>query len=350
MKMNSSFATIISTLALTVGISSSSLSQEVGFDTIVDVGFGQQNNQLGASKQYDMALAYLPRDVVIDCSGNIYVVDLPKSRVVRFDLHGKMVLTIPLPHDKQRYNVLLAIDVENKLYVLITRGEFLLSLNKLNEASQILEEVTLRGKRPQGGDRIEGFSISKHGRIYIRTFPAEVLRANWENMTFVYTLTGDFLGMVDYSLEGSKGDAYKVEYENGNNVLSRYRVSTDDVRPTKVLEKSGGVTFEPMEAGPREWSKDDFYLTGIDSLSRVYLSSQVLTRRYNTELKIQSEIPTSYELLRKKYGIALGHLAIRISPGGQVYAFGIKGVKEGEYRYGVSEVSFVVLRFKETKR
>jgi hypothetical protein len=286
---------------------------------------------------------------VITYKGYIYVADKTKNRILRFDSNGNWSGSIELPNEKYD-DVLLTVDGDDNLYVALRGSEFFVGIYRLPAGADNLMKFSLKGQQPRAGDRLVGFFASRRGRLYLSTFPAEVLRSNWENMTFVYTLSGDFLGMVDYSLEGSKGDAYKVEYKDGNNMLSKYRLNASSIRPTKLLEKVGSVAFEPREPRLHRWTKEDFYLTGIDSLSRVYLSSQVSTRRYNANLELESEIPTSFEMLEKKDGITLGHRSIRISPSGRVYAYGIKGVKDSKWRYNESEVTFVVLRFKETKR
>jgi hypothetical protein len=324
--------------------------QELKFETIVEMGFGREDGKLGVHHSDSLAGGWLPNDVTIDTKENIFVADRLKERIIKFDPQGTWIQSFALP-EEEYFDLKLTVDGDDNLHVALRSSEFLVGIYKLSSLGGNFTKLTLSGRQARGGDRLVGLFASRGGRLYLSTFPAEVLRANWENMTFAYTLGGEFLGMVDYSLEGSKGDAYKVEFKNGNRILSKYRLNPSNVLPTKLLEVARSNTFQQWEATGTHWAnKQDFFLTGIDSLSRAYLSSEVLTRRYNEKLEIESEIPMSYEVLDKKYGIRLGHAAVRISPGGSVYAFGIKGMKEDKYRYGESEVTFVVLRFKETNR
>jgi hypothetical protein len=330
----------------------------------VQINFGAGEKELGLAifpKNNVLSIGSFrePTDIAIDTQGLIYIPDVAKWRILVFDEKDKLKKTLAIPYQPSTqprvgysphgHRIYLAIDRMNRLYAHITSMNHFAALYRF-DATGIVHELPIQ-TRPGGADNVGTLYVNEH--LYIPSFPVEILRTGWNNTIFKYDLSGNFIGMVDYCIEDASGQVYQPSMEKSGGrydwQLSMYSkpgvatVSTQGLRQLKKLSIPTGMTDTNKNI-------PSFLFSGFDEKMNCYVTNGNTTRVFDSSFKLIREISTKVDDLERTIGLISSSSNIKVSRDGEIYLHGLQ-TPEGrkKNKYPVGEVSFVVLKFKETK-
>ncbi|MBI3766116.1 MAG: hypothetical protein HY277_06400, partial [Ignavibacteriales bacterium] len=272
-------------------------------------------------------------DLVVDRSNNIFLTHSKNNRIEKFNEVGDWVDEIILPDERYfgqdvispAVSLKLGLDGQDNLYVNVLFFEYEVALYKYDRSGKLLMKFPFRKQKPvEGSDRVINFFVSSRGNVYIRTFPAGLMRAS-DTPVYAYDQRGNFLGMVDYDLEDSNGDIYRFDRTRPD-ISSFQKMQHDaggNLTPSHDLKKLATVAFSEVVGWLKKKYGNTWTVVGFDRNDNLSLTNGIITKTLDDHLREIRSIQTPLEMLEQQ-NISVTQRNIRISPNGGLYLSGMK--------------------------
>jgi hypothetical protein len=308
-----------------------------------EVKFGDKSSEIKILQQV-RAMQFsdlVPDDIEVDQFGNIFIVDKQHDRILQFssNLEEKHSIDIKIPllkklntSDEVRYLIEhhlykteLEFDSKNNLYVLISLNEFYLDIFKFDETGQLINEFIINGNGPQ--HYLRDFFISRQDKIYINTFPINILDIEYLNtgQVFVYDLEGDFIGRTDYFIEDNNSIAIKRNLLNRSDFqLDFFPILENEVKTTDklILKNSFSIPYNKNKS----WS-----FLGIDINNQLYFiqgRKPLIVRRINSDRTTYDDFIIDENLFKSKNILFKSEIKnVELTKSGEIILFGLKFIK-----------------------
>ncbi len=337
---------------------------------VIDIPFGSGENQLSLRaeqlQQAKIALGSFPdpRDILIGSDGSFYIPDVNNWRILVYDKEGRLSGTITVPRKDPTsvqlgsrsmlvgYRMFLAEDWGGRLYVHMTSMENrLFALYRFDNDRKHVFEFPFSDKKPGSGDLVGSIYAGRRGYVYIPSYPAETIRANWENTVYKYDSSGHFVAMVDYYFEDKLGNVYKPWMSKVGKryhwELNKFKSPQTPTATSKTLGKTGSFSVPTQITDDSTINVQNFIFCGFDSNMAIYVTDGKVTKVFNQSLKFVRDIPTRIDDLEKTMGIISEPQNIRVAPDGGIYMFGLKTPHGRQESFcSPSDAIFVVMKFK----
>ncbi len=334
--------------------------------SIDEIKFGDNSSEIKIKQQvHSLQFSdFVPDDIEVDRFGNIFIVDKQNDRILQFssDFKAKQFLDMKEPLQRHisssndfryfienhLYSVKLEIDLQNNVYALIGINEFFIDLFKYDKTGQFVNDFKLNGDKPQ--QYLRDFFISSQDKIYINTFPINILNIEYLNtgQVFVYDLGGAFIGRTDYFIEDNDRVAIKRNLLNESDFqLDFFLIPESTVKTTdKLILKS---SLSTPNINSKAWS-----FLGIDNHNRIYYIQgrmPLIIRRINSDRISYDDLAIDEKFFKSNNIVFKSEIKnVELTKEGEIILFCLK-VNNSTYSYedyfGFSEVtgSIVQLEF-----
>jgi len=285
----------------------------------------------GKGFEYESVIDNIPiDDLSIDRQNRIIILDHSNNLIRIFDSNRTFKKDIKLLEEQSDLyqpkfsSRKLAVDANSNIYCLTLSVEYFGSLIKFDSSGRFLKRFSSNEKMPHRSERIIDFYISNSNNIYLSTFPHGQTQAG-DTPVYVYDSEGNFLEKVGYHIDDSEGNVYRFDKSQKDVAYFTKFTKHTSVRSksSKDLSKLADIRLPEKHGMLTEKYGNIWTFAGFDDSNNLYLTNGVVTKKYNSHLKLIKEYNTSlYEL--EKQNIFCDQRNMKISPNGSIYIFGSK--------------------------
>ncbi|MGE5457881.1 MAG: hypothetical protein ACM3RX_05965 [Methanococcaceae archaeon] len=192
----------------TVGFSQVIKSEKVAEAKFNSSLFNFTNSKIPSNA---LPLSFLPDDIAIDTEHNIYVAEPTTLRIIKIEGEGHLINQIIINDvslvnspekkeyiqrsNKRPFNLKLAVDSKNNLYVMLLWTEQIVNIYRYTEDLKL--DKTFIFQKPYPEHYIRDFLISPDNQLLIRTFPVAPVgyeQYSKEGLVFEYSTEGKLIG------------------------------------------------------------------------------------------------------------------------------------------------------------
>ncbi|MGE5436945.1 MAG: hypothetical protein ACM3O3_06930 [Syntrophothermus sp.] len=192
----------------TVGFSQVIKSEKVAEAKFNSSLFNFTNSKIPSNA---LPLSFLPDDIAIDTKHNVYVAEPTTLRIIKIKGDGQLINQLIINDEslvnspeekkflqqsnKRPFNLKLAVDSKNNLYVMLLWAEQIVNIFRYTE--DLIPDNTFTLQKPYPEHYIRDFLISPDNQLLIRTFPVAPVGYEQyikEGLVFEYTTEGRFIG------------------------------------------------------------------------------------------------------------------------------------------------------------
>ncbi len=328
---NSIIKFVLLSITLTYILIDSSICQQfTKYEVIVNAQFGMEDKKIGFNKNEGAVFNNFPGDFIVDQKDNIIIADNDKEQIHFFNKFGHWEKSISMPTfvddgksrlewtGGTRTRMKLSLDGLNQIYINVCFGVNEYGIYKIDTNRISVVQISLNGKIPGIDKRVIGFFVSKNGIIYLHTSPVGN-PLDTSNPDFAYDKNGKLLGQVDYYIENSEGDVYRLSSEHkGYKSFVKYLkgINKGMVASDQLVRES---KEEHLPFGNTGSMYGNFYtFAGIDWKDNLYVTNGEITKQYDKNLNLVKDYSTPLKQFEEK-NIFTDQTKLKISPNGSMY-------------------------------